>query len=306
MQRILSPLAGALLAASAVLPAIAADSAGKPAEMQSETVATYTIPEANQAVGVDAKYFYAIDNRIIAKYDKATQKLVKTFERPKGGAVKHFDSASVVDGKLYVAHSNYPEWPMTSSLEIFDADTLEHLDSHSFGIQIGSLTWVDKGPDGAWYAGFANYNRVFGKSPFAYGNKYNTQVVRFDEEWRPVEAWTFPEAIVETFDDMSNSGGSWGPDGNLYISGHDEPEAYVMQLPEFGSVLEWKATVPLGSRGQGIAWDRSTDDTIYAIVRGKGDEANKVTVNRVMLDGREKKAEAGAADAPATTASTTN
>ncbi|RYY15045.1 MAG: cycloisomerase, partial [Alphaproteobacteria bacterium] len=238
------------------------------------------------AVAVDADFFYAIDNRKIAKYDKRTQKLVKTWERPKGGPIQHFDSATVVDGRIYLAHSNYPEWPMASSLEIFDAATLTHVATHSFGIQIGSFTWVDRGPDGQWYGGFANYNRVFDKSPVAYGNKYNTQIVRFDADWQPVEQWTIPEAVVEKFEDMSNSGGSWGPDGKLYLSGHDPAEAYVMQLPEMGPVLDWVATVPLDNHGQGIAWDRSEKDVIYAIIRGKGDEPNRVTVNRVLFDAK--------------------
>lgn len=270
-----------LVALLASTPALAQE---EPPRMTSEAVASYVIPEANQAVGVDAGHFYAIDNRTIAKYDKDTQELVKKWERPKGGPVKHFDSAAVVDGRIYVAHSNYPEWPMQSSLEVFDAETLEHLESHAFGIQLGSFTWVDKKPGGDWYGGFANYNRVFDKSPFAYGNKFNTQVVRFDDQWRIVEQWTIPEAIVEKFEDMSNSGGSWGPDGNLYLTGHDPAEAYVMQIPEFGAILDWKATVPLDNRGQGIAWDRSQDDVLYAIVRGKGDEENRVTVNRVVFE----------------------
>lgn len=260
--------------------------AEEPPHMRSESIASYAVPEANQAVAVDADFFYAIDNRTIAKYDKRTQKLVKTWERPKGGPIQHFDSATVVDGRIYLAHSNYPEWPMASSLEIFDAATLTHVATHSFGIQIGSFTWVDKGPDGQWYGGFANYNRVFGKSPVAYGNKYNTQIVRFDADWQPVEQWTIPEAVVEKFEDMSNSGGSWGPDGKLYLSGHDPAEAYVMQLPEMGPVLDWVATVPLDNHGQGIAWDRSEKDVIYAIIRGKGDEPNRVTVNRVLFDAK--------------------
>jgi hypothetical protein len=264
----------------------AAFGADEPPHMRSESIGSFVVPEANQAVGVDAEHFYAIDNRTIAKYDKRTQKLVQTWERPKGGAIEHFDSASVVDGKIYLAHSNYPEWPMASSLEIFDAATLTHVATHSFGIQIGSFTWVDKGPDGNWYGGFANYNRVFDKSPVAYGNKYNTQIVRFNADWQPVEQWTIPDAVVEKFEDMSNSGGSWGPDGKLYLSGHDPAEAYVMQLPEMGSTLDWVATVPLDNHGQGIAWDRSQKDVIYAIIRGKGDEPNRVTVNRVMFDAK--------------------
>ena len=33
--------------------------------------------------------------------------------------------------------------------------------------------------------------------------------------------------------------------GKLYLTGHDRPEAYVMESPEAGSVLEWVGTVPL-------------------------------------------------------------
>ena len=196
--------------------------------------------------------------------------------------MKHLDSAVLVDGKLYAAHSNYPEWPMTSSVEVFDAATLDHIDTHSFGIDRGSFTWLDF-HDGAWWGGFANYNRVFERSPVAYGNKYNTQVVRFGDDWRIAEAWILPDPVLEKFEDMSNSGGSWGPDGKLYLTGHDPAEAYVMELPEAGSILKWVATVPLKNTGQGIAWDRSTPDMIYGIIRGESDADNRVTANRVVL-----------------------
>src|SRR3546814_8779330 len=46
---------------------------------------------------------------------------------------------------------------MTSSVEVFDTRTMEHVDSFSFGILRGSLTWLDR-HDGAWWAGFANYD----------------------------------------------------------------------------------------------------------------------------------------------------
>jgi hypothetical protein len=78
---------------------------------------------------------------------------------------------------------------------------------------------------------------------------------------------------------MSNSGGSWGPDGNLYLSGHDPAEAYVMQLPKIGSTLDWIGTVPLAIAGQGIAWDRSQPDVIYGFVR----DTRMVSVNKVDL-----------------------
>ena len=119
------------------------------------------MPEANQGVGVDERHFYAVDNQAIAKYDKKTGKLVKKWQGPSDGPIVHLDSAMLMDGKLYAAHSNYPEWPMTSSVEIFDADTMEHIGTHSFGIQWGSLTWVDW-HDGHWWMTFANYDRPFG------------------------------------------------------------------------------------------------------------------------------------------------
>ena len=199
--------------------------------------------------------------------------------RRRNGPIIHLDSGVVVDGKLYAAHSNYPAWPMTSSVEIWDAATLKHVDTHSLGIERGSLTWIDRDANGVWWGAFANYNRVFDKSPIAYGNKYATQIVRFDADWRVAEAWVLPDALVEKFGDMSNSGGSWGPDGKLYITGHDNPELYVMELPEIGSELNWVGTVPVEIAGQGIAWDRSQPGVIYGIIRKK--EGNEVTVSRV-------------------------
>ncbi|MBK1624887.1 cycloisomerase [Afifella marina] len=259
--------------------ALAQEGTHEPTEaLKSETIRSYDVPEANQAVGVDENYFYAVDNRTIAKYAKETGERVAIFERAKGGAVKHFDSATVIDGKIYVAHSNYPEWPMTSSIEVFDAATLDHLESHSLGIERGSLTWLDR-KDGVWYGAFANYNRVFERSQQAYGNKYTTQLVRFDDDWRIAEAWILPDALLEKFDDMSNSGGSFGPDGNLWLSGHDPAEIYKMEFPEFGSVMRWVATAPAEIAGQGIAWDHSEPGVIYGIVR----DERRVTATRIDL-----------------------
>jgi len=260
----------------AALPAIAEEAA--PPQGSSELIQRFQIKEARQAVAVDADSFYAIDNTTIAKYDKKTGTLISKWEDKDSGAI-HLDSATVVDGKLYAAHSNYPAWPMASSIEIFDAATMKHIESHSLGIERGSLTWLDRDAKGQWWGAFANYNRVFDKSPIAYGNKYNTQLVRFDADWRVAEAWVFPDALVEKFDDMSNSGGSWGPDGKLYVTGHDNPELYVMEIPEFGAELKWVGTIPVEIGGQGFAFDHSQPDVIYGIIRKK--DGNEVTVSRL-------------------------
>jgi hypothetical protein len=258
---------------------------------QAETLEKRVIPEANQGIAVDAEHYYAIDNRTIAKYRKGTGELVAKWEGTKDGPILHLDSGVVVDGRLYAAHSNYPEDPMTSSVEVWDVATMEHVDSHSFGIQLGSFTWLDRRDDGEWWGTFANYNRVFGKSPLAYGNKHRTTVVRFGEGWRVEEAFVLPDELVDRFEDMSNSGGSWGPDGLLYLTGHDLGEAYAMLPPEAGSAMRWVDTVTLDVRGQGIAWDRSAPEpTLYGIVRGEGDEENQVTAHRVPLRAGERAA----------------
>jgi hypothetical protein len=90
-----------------------------------------------------------------------------------------------------------------------------------------------------------------------------------DDKFRIEQAWSVPEEILSRFKPMSNSGGSWGPDGRLWITGHDLDEAYVMELPKAGSQLQWDATVQLPKvEGQAIAWDRSgAKPTLWAIKR---------------------------------------
>lgn len=273
MNRRTALLLAFALSCGVALPAAAASAL--------EQIGEFAVPEANQGVGVDAQFFYAVDNTVIGKYDKKSGKLVKRFEGGKGPIV-HLDSAMVKDGKIYAAHSNYPEWPMTSSLEIFDADTMQHVGTRSFGIQYGSLTWVDW-HDGYWWLGFANYDRLLGPNKTPYGHKLNTVTVQMTADFRPVQMWTLPKAILDKFEDMSNSGGSWGPDGFLYLSGHDPAEIYRMRLPKAGSILELVDVLPMNIRGQGIAWDRAQPNVIYGIIRATKKEVaaggtHKVTV----------------------------
>ncbi len=251
-----------------------------------EQTGEFTVKEANQGVGVDAAHFYAVDNYTIGKYDKKTGKLVKKWQGDKKGPVLHLDSAMLMDGKLYAAHSNWPDWPMTSSVEIFDAEKMEHVGTHSFGIRYGSLTWVDW-HDGHWWMTFANYDRLIGPGKTPYGHKANTLMVKFTKDFRPVESWTLPKSILDKFEDMSNSGGSWGPDGYLYLSGHDPAEIYRMRLPKAGSILELVDVIPMNIRGQGIAWDRSQPGAIYGIIRATKKEieaggGHKVTVFKLV------------------------
>ncbi|MEX5632704.1 hypothetical protein [Parafrankia sp. FMc2] len=263
-------------APAATTPAATADAADAavvaataPQDLAATLIRRYAAFDANQGVAVDGKYFYAVDNRTITKHDRATGAPLLQFVSDATGPLIHFDSATVVDGKLYAAHSNYSQVPMTSSIEVFDTRTMRHLDTFSFGIDRGSLTWIDR-HDGAWWAGFANYdNNGADGTPYG-GGSQNTQIAKLDDRFEVVEAWIAPPDLVNRFRPMSNSGGSWGPDGRLWLTGHDHPEAYVVELPAAGSTLTWVATVALPDvEGQAIAWDRSDrkHPTFWAIKR---------------------------------------
>ncbi len=122
----------------------------------------FDAPEARQGVAVDADYFYPITNVGVAKYTKSTGTLVKRWETSDEHPLIHLNAGLIIDGELYCSHSNYPEYPETSSVEIWDTTSLEHIRTHSFGVTDGSLTWIDR-YRGDWWAVFAYYSKHAGK-----------------------------------------------------------------------------------------------------------------------------------------------
>lgn len=228
-------------------------------QVQAQVLETFQTFDARQGVAVDATHFYAINNFSLTRHDKKTGQPQLQWDGGSdvGGPLIHLDGAVIHDGLLYAAHSNYPHWPMTSSIEIWNPDTMEHVGSHSLGVQYGSLTWIDYHA-GQWWGAFANYDKIQDGMDQPYGETRNTVIVRFDDQFRVVRSWTLPAEILKRMTPMSNSGGSWGNDNLLYLTGHDYPEIYVMGVPATGSELQWLATVHVdGLNGQGIAWDRS-------------------------------------------------
>lgn len=249
----------AVLAAGFSAPALAADGAAPYAAAE---LRRFKTDEARQGVAVDATYFYAVTNAQIGKYDKTTgQKAAAWTGDP--ALVKHINSCAVIEARLVCANSNYPETPMASSVEVFDPGTLRHIESISLGPGIGSLTWIDR-KDGFWWAAFANYAERGGEP----GRDHTfTTFVKFDDAWQKREGWIFPAHILERFKPMSSSGGVWGDDGLLYVTGHDHPELYVLRLPAMGPVLQHVATISAPIEGQAVAWDRGETRVLYGITR---------------------------------------
>lgn len=223
----------------------------------------FSAPEARQGVAVDANSLYVVGNSIIARYSKTTLEREIDWSAPEGDPLIHLNDGIVENGFLWTAHSNYPEVPMQSSLEIWDPSTLQQVDNRSFGIRWGSLTWVDF-YEGSWFACFAHYaNRAAEPDR----NPSWSQLIRFTEDFVFQEGFAFPSALVERFDRYSSSGGAFGPDGRLYVTGHDHRELYVLELPEFGSELVWVDTIPFPSEGQAFSFDPHRPWELYSILK---------------------------------------
>ncbi len=222
---------------------------------------------ANQGVAVDAHHFYGIGNYVVGKYDKTTGARVAEWVGLRGGATIHLNGGLIQDGQLVLAHSNFPQLPMASSLEYFDPVTVQPVKSVSLGIRHGSLTWAEK-KDGFWWACFAHYND---QGTAAGTDNRSTLFGKFDDQWNVLESWIFPAQVVTHWGKSSSSGGSWGDDGLLYTTGHDEKELYVLRLPKMGVALEYVTTIEVPFEGQSWAWDRSDKRVIYGIIRRTGE-----------------------------------
>ena len=244
---------------------------------QSQTIKEierFTISKARQAVAVDDQYFYVINNSSISKHDKQSGEEVSRWQGDET-QVQHLNSGIILDGLLYCAHSNYPDMPMAGSIEIFDPKTMKHVSNHSFGIYVGSPTWIDR-KDGFWYVGFAHYS---GKRSSENKDTSWTQIVKFDKDWNRVGGFIFPKNLIEKFRPMSNSGAIWVGD-ELYVTGHDYYEVYVLKSPQIGYTMQYIKTLQVPFFGQGIAIDEvGNKKYIYGIIK----KTNEVIVSEIKF-----------------------
>ncbi len=221
--------------------------------------------EARQGVATDGTFLYAITNRGLGKYRADTGERVAAWEGSADGPIIHLNAGIVHQGRLYCAHSNYPGVPMFSSVEIWDTKDMKHTGSHSFGRTDGSLTWFDR-RNGRWIVCFVHYAKRGGEP--GRGPEW-TRLVEFDDEWRETGGWALPGNLVAQLAGRgySCSGGAVGPDGRLYVTGHDETELYVLDFPTAGPELSWVATVPVTAEGQAFAFDPVKPGVVHMILK---------------------------------------
>lgn len=252
------------------IPLLLACSVSLAGEWQHEDLRRFPAAEAKQGVAVDEQHFYAITNTAIGKYRKDTGERVTAWESS-DGKLKHLNAGAVLDGKLYCAHSNFPDRPEQSSVEIWDVATLKHIDQHRFENPPGSLTWVDRRGDD-WFACFAHYKKS--------SDPALSRVVKFDANWKPLATYTFPAKLIEHFGSNSSSGGSFGPGGHLFVTGHDAKELYVLDVPDKEGELIWRDSVTISAAGQAFAWDRKEAGVLYSVQR----KTKEVLVSRIAAE----------------------
>ena len=232
--------------------------------LTAKTLRVYEAPDADQGVAVDSAYFYAVDNSAIAKHDISTGRQLERWDGTASGLIKHMNSCVIIAARLWCANSNYPQAPMGSSIEVFDPQTLNHVESHSLGmLDEGSITWFDR-YRGGFITGFAHYS---GNGGVGFKDHRYSSVVTYDSEWRRTGGWLFPPGVVERMAPDAASGGAIGPDGWLYLLGHDRPEMYVVGRPAMGPIMIHIATIDLEAEGQAFSWAQGGSRSVYTIDR---------------------------------------
>lgn len=268
MGRILASLAGAglgLLTSAALAQQAAPTYEPPPVQQLSATeTARWNTPEVGQGVAVDGTHVYAIGNFVIARYNRETGAREAVWRGERGGLIGHLNSCFVEGKELWCANSNHPRLPFANSVEIFDKVSLAHLRTIPLGIMDeGSLVWFDRlGSD--WIVGLAQYNDETG---LAFKDNSFAGIQIHDERWRRVGGWALPPALVERMAPQAASGGAIGPDGLLYMMGHDLPEMYVLARPARGPYLIHVATIAIDAEGQAFDFDESRPGEVCAISR---------------------------------------
>jgi outer membrane protein assembly factor BamB len=217
--------------------------------LDAEVLRRIPAAEARQGVAVQGDALFAINNNQIGKYDRLTGAKIAAWTGDRA-RFPHINSCAAIGLDLVCASSNFPSTPMTSAVEIFDPIALRHLRTVALEGQAGSLTWLDR-HGGFWWAAFANYDGFGG---VAGRDHRDTILVRYDDAWKPLSTYSFPPDVLARFKPSSSSGGVFGDDGLLYVTGHDHAEVYVLRVPLSGSVLEHVATISAPIEGQAIAW----------------------------------------------------
>ncbi len=222
-----------------------------------ELTASFKAKQATQAAAADERFFYAISNTHVAKYDRQTGKMISASTSP---GSKHLNSGYFHAGKLYCAHSNYPALPEESDIRVYDPEKETLSIFHRFEKPPGSLVWCIRDPrEPCWWCCFAHYGAENGK----------TFLAKMDDGFVETKRWNFPKNVVADWDKMSSSGGIWDQD-TLLVSHHHFKVLYRLRVPTEGTELQWLESLACPFPGQGIAVDPKVAGGLVGIDRYAG------------------------------------
>ena len=207
-----------------------------------KSVQRFHAPQANQAAAADREFFYAIGSRGITKYDRNTGEVVAK----SSGKAKHLNSGYFHQGKLLCAHSNFPTLPEQSEVLSLDPKTMRLTVYRDLGNPGGSLTWVVQ-KKGSWWCNFAKYGK----------KNAETFVIKYDNHWKEIARYTYPQKLINQLGKYSISGGIWVGE-ELWVTGHDDPFLFRLSLPKKGSEFFYLGKTKIPFTGQGFATDPET------------------------------------------------
>jgi len=200
---------------------------------------------ATQAAAADADHLYAISSTTVARFDRRTGVLLDTASSP---TARHLNSGFLHDGRMYLAHSNYPATPHASDIRMYVPGEERLQLYHTFREPPGSLVWCIRRA-GNWWCCFAHYA----------ADNHRTCLIEYADGGldRELRRFLFPAEVIADFDGMSASGGIWDGD-TLLASHHHFPVLYRLRLPgpaEPSDRLALVETLHCPFPGQGFAID---------------------------------------------------
>lgn len=122
-------------------------------------------------------------------------------------------------------------------IEIFNLNL-----NHIRGIDIdvaGSLMWLD----------YFN-NKFYGVMGFVGPDQSQTQLVEFTKDWFVKQAWHIPKTILDEVYPDSLCGGRFLSNGDIYVTGDEKAEIYIMRF-KFGRLIH-TGTLQVPITGNGI------------------------------------------------------
>lgn len=225
-----------------------------------QLINTYTnVKDARKGVVADTEYFFAINTTSISKYDIRTGIHLKSINFEDHPRIRNLTGGVIVNNRLYVANAPETDKHRQNTIEVFTKD-LVYLYNINVTGNTGSLTWIDY-YDGKWWGCFAHFNdqvRYTAMVEFYHPNP-NLEIIPHQKDlvnWHVKDRWFFPHKVSECFKPYSCMGGSFGPDGKLYVTGNNKNELYVLNFNQYSPIMALDHTKNVDIEGKGICWDR--------------------------------------------------